>query len=392
MPPRSDSTALDAFVGLVGADLWHARFADLEQLATKGPRSRKAILGRHAIGYAIERLRRGVAKPKSAELRIGQLARDAVALYATLSPVARKRLVNRLQAALTGGNSLIDVFHLLRTAELQRERGFTIRFTGLEQETPYDLVIERNGVVAEIACVVVSAEEGRHLHRGAWFDLADRIDPDLQIWLSGHPGRYLLRVNLPEGLRENDAGLPRLHAQVRELLGSQRRTAQDAAAVLRLDRLLLAGAQADELGLLSLIRREFSPEAHLSMTTAGGGVFVMAAQAGRENEIAQAICRRLSAWTQSRLIGARQGILAVFIEDIERSEWRGLRERLDLEGEARQFLTRPEARPIIAVTFASRLELFGSDDAAPDGDLRFRNPRHVGAKSPALTPAITSSV
>ena len=47
----------------------------------------------------------------------------------------------------------------------------------------------------------MTAEEGRGVHRGAWFRLADRIDPDLQIWLAAHPGRYLLKMTLPNGLR-----------------------------------------------------------------------------------------------------------------------------------------------------------------------------------------------
>ena len=71
-----------------------------------------------------------------------------------------------------------------------------------------------------------------------------------------------------------------------------------------------------------------------------------------------------------------------------------LRERLDLEGEARQFLTNPGARPVVAVTCASRLEMFGmgAPDAAPDGELRFRNPLHPSAKAAALAPAVTSSI
>ena len=56
----------------------------------------------------------------------------------------------------------------------------------------------------------------------------------------------------------------------------------------------------------------------------------------------------------------------MFIDDTDRGEWRGLRERLELEGEARQFLAYKAARPVIAVTCASRFELFGMADAAEE--------------------------
>jgi len=61
-----------------------------------------------------------------------------------------------------------------------------------------------------------------------------------------------------------------------------------------------------------------------------------------------------------------------------------------LEAEVRKFHTFPEARPVIAVTCASRFELVNS--GAPEGDLRFRNPMHPAAKSLALGPAVLSTV
>ncbi len=80
----------------------------------------------------------------------------------------------------------------------------------------------------------------------------------------------------------------------------------------------------------------------------------------------------------------------MFVEDTDPREWRLLHEKLALESEARQFLTFPEARPVIAVTCASRYELMNA--GAPGGDLRFRNPMHPEAKSPALAPAVMSTV
>jgi hypothetical protein len=263
------------------------------------------------------------------------------------------------------------------------------------------LLLARDGVTAELACDVITAEEGRAVHRGAWFRLADWIDPDLQTWLAAHPGRYLLKMTLPRGLRgglHDEASshdtLAQLHRRIRVMLETKSRHDYDEAIVLRLDPLLLAGAQAEDIGLLSSLRREFGPEAHLSVTTSGDGVFVMAARAGQENEVAIAIRRRLSSIAPERLTGERPGILAMFVEDTDRLEWRGLRERLELEGEARQFLTNPQARSVVAVTFVSRLELFGlgEPDAAPGGELRFRNPNHPAAKAPGLAPAVLSSV
>ncbi len=297
-----------------------------------------------------------------------------------------------LRAALTGGNTLVPLLHLVRTAARQRSRGFEVRFAGFEDNAPFDLLIRRDGVEAEIACDVVSAEEGRDVHRGAWVNLVDRVDPDLQTWLAAHPGRYILKLTLPQGLRE-EGGLAALHGRIRTMLEASRRADHDEAAVLRLDPLMLAASQADELGLMSTLRREFGHEAHLAVTAAGGGVFVLAARAGRENEVAVALRRRMAAIAPARLTGTRPGILAMFVEDTDRAEWQQLRDRLELESETRQFLAHPQSRRVIAVTCLSRIELlgFGSSDAADDGELRFRNPAHPAARTAALAPAVMSS-
>ena len=157
---------------------------------------------------------------------------------------------------------------------------------------------------------------------------------------------------------------------------------------------MLAAAQADELGLMPRLREEFGPEAHLAVSTGTGGLFVLAARAGQQNEIATAVRRRMAAIVAERLTGTRPGILAMFIEDTDRLEWRLLREKLELEGEARQFLTNPTARGVIAVTCSSRVEMFGigEPDAAPGGELRFRNQAHPAAKQIDLAPAVASSI
>ncbi len=396
-PLAFDPHALDAFVALVGDHGWTARMAEIGRRATSGPRAGQAVRQRHALELAIDRLRGPLIRPPSpAERHAAQLAAAAVALSRELGKQGAKRLHDVLVLALSGHGTLVPVFHMLRTAALQRSRGFQVRFAGLENGAPYDLLLSRGSHEAEVACDVVSAEDGRLVHRSAWFRLADRADADFRSWLASYPGRYLLKMTLPHGLQEqmDDAALETLHGRIQRLLVTQGRQDHDAAAVLRIEPLMLATPQSDDFGLLPSLRREFGPEAHLSVTMGGDGMFVMAARAGRENQVAVALRRRLFAIAPDRLSGIRPGILAMFIEDTDRSEWRGLRDRLELEGEARQFLAYKAAKPVVAVTCASRFELFGmaEPDAAGDGELRFRNPTHPHAKSAALAPAVLSSV
>jgi hypothetical protein len=301
-----------------------------------------------------------------------------------------------LLEGLTGEATLIPLFHLLRTAAMHRGRGFEVRFTGLAEGTPHDLEITRGGVTAQVACETVSAEEGRPLHRGDWYALVDRVNPELQTWLAAHPGRYLLKMTLPEGITD-PAQISGLHQRITEMLMAEKRQDSGAQAVLKLDPLMLAGAQAQDRagGLPARLRAQFGPDAHLAVTAqpGSGSVFAMAARAGRENAIAAAVCRRLALGAETRLTGRHPGILAVFLDDLERVEWRTLRgEQLELEGAVRRFLTTPAARRVVAVSCTSRFEMFGAPDAAPEGELRYRNPGHPAAKQAGLAPAILSSV
>ncbi len=400
----SDATAL---VDLIGGKRWAARMGDLAREAGCGQRIGRAMAQRHVIEATLERFRRAApANLTPVDRAVAAFASDVMRVWGALSGTGRLGLRAAFGRGLTGGGTFAEVFHLLRTARLQRARGFDVRFAGWEDGTPFDLLLSRDGTEAEIACDTVSAEDGRDLSRGAWVRLVDRIDPDLQTWLAAHPGRYLLKITLPQGLREQDPcrvdeegasrpdALAVLHERIRGMLARSQRADQDEAVVLRLDPLMLAAAQADELGLLPCLRREFGHEAHLAVTTAGNGVFVMAARAGRQDEVAAAVRKRLGVLAPTRLTGTRPGILALLIEDTDRAEWRFLRDRLVLEGEARQFLTTPEARGVVAVTCASRLELLDDDAAADlaDGELRFRNPGHPAAKAPALSPAVASTL
>ncbi|MGG5807841.1 hypothetical protein [Falsiroseomonas sp. CW058] len=397
---RPDPADLDRFRSLCGAKRWSSRLSEIGQRAAGSSLSGRATQQRHALELILARLSdpSALARATPAERRITAFAKEAVKLAATLPAPSRARLRARIEAGLTGEATLVPLFHLLRSAALHRARGFEVAFTGLAEETPWDLVIRRDGAEAEVSCDTVSAEEGRQVHRGDWYQLVDRVNPDLQTWLAAHPGRYLLKMTLPEGMADATR-VAGLHRRITEMLQAERRQDSSADAVLKLDPLVLAGAQAAGQGLPAQLRAQFGEEAHLAVTAApkgapgGGSVFVMAARAGRENAIAEAAARRMELAAAARLSGRRPGILSIFLDDLDRGEWRSLRERMELEGAARRWMTGPAARPVAAVACSSRMELFGMapPDAAEGGELRFRNPGHPAAKSPALAPAIVST-
>jgi hypothetical protein len=378
-------------ISLVGAGTWTRRLADIAARVNSGAQSGKLAAQRFAAERAIEKLRRGQPLA-AAEAALAELASDLQALYESLNTCGQIRLREMVETALTADATLMPVLHLLHTARLQQMRGFEVRFAGLEQATPFDLLINRGGAEAEIACDTLSAEDGHAVQRSGWSRLIDRIDPDLQTWLTAHPGRYLLKMTLPKGLRDEAENLPALHRRINAMLAGAQRADYDEAAILRLDPLLLAGAQAGDRphGMMAKLRAQFGPEAQFSVTEAGPSMFIMAARGSTEDEVAAAMHRRLAAIAPARLTGTRPGILAMFVADTDLREWRLLQEKLLLEGEARQFLTLPAARRVIAVTCASRYELMNA--GAPGGDLRFRNPMHPAAKSPALAPAVLSTV
>ncbi len=397
------SVVLNALVDRIGRRVWQTRMAELKRGC--GPTYAGRALGQlHALELTVERLRRAgpAAAMTDIDHRVVCLAGRLVETAESLTAAGRARLDAALASAVQGQGNLIPLFHLMRTANLQRGRGFEIGFAGLEDGAPFDLLLHRLGMEAEVACEVLSAEAGRDLHRRAWSQLMDRVDPDLQTWLAAHPGRYLLKMTLPNGLKgcpvEGAAPLAELHRRITQMLIEKRRADHDEAAVLRLDPLMLAAAQMGDRGttessLMPRLRREFGPEAHLAVTSASTSIFVMAARAGREDQVAGAVHRRMAEVAPQRLTGTRPGILAMFIEDTDRLEWYALRAQLLLEGEARHFMTRPEARAVVAVTCASRLELLGPDEAEgqPSCELRFRNPGHPDAKHASLAPAVVSS-
>ncbi|KAA2214071.1 hypothetical protein [Teichococcus oryzae] len=383
------------FLALAGEAPWRDRMAEIARRAVPNSWCGRATQQRHALELILSKLAKpenGVA-PNRAERRIIGLARDAVALADTLPEPPRERLRQRLLEGLVGEATLIPLFHLLREAARQRARGFTVHFTGLTDGTPHDLMLEYGEARAELVCETVSAEEGRHLNRGDWFTLVDGVNPELQNWLAAHPGRYLLKMTLPDGIQSPEE-LAALQQRVSTMLADQKRQDANGAAVLKLDPLLLAGVQAAGAGFSARLRSQFGPDAHLAVTSdaTGSSVFVMAARAGRENAIAAAITRRLGNAAMSRLSGTCAGLVSVFLEDVDRSEWRGLRETLELEGSIRRFFTTPDAARITAASCVTRLEMFdcAPPDAAAQGEVRFRNQGHREAARPELQPAISS--
>lgn len=398
---RPDAAALPAFAALAGKKRWAARLSELSRRVRPSAGSNwrgRAAQRRHALELALARLDDpdALARASRGERRLLAFAAEAVRLAETLPSHGRARLRERLAAGLEGEETLVPLFHLLRTAAVYRAHGFIVEFPGLAEGAAFDLLIRQGEAEAAVACETFSAEEGRSLHRGDWYALVDRIHPELQTWLAAHPGRYVLKMTLPEGLSGPDR-LAELHRRISQLLAAQRRQDSSADAVLKLDPLVLAGAQAAGQGRLlpERLREQFGPEAHLAVTAdrSGGSVFVMAARAGREDAITEAFRRRLAQAAKARLGEAAQGrpgILAVFVEDVDRGEWRALRESLELEGAARRFLTTAAARSVVAVTCCSRMELLGLEapDATPEGELRFRNPAHPAARHPGLAAAI----
>ncbi|MCF3947857.1 hypothetical protein AiwAL_07995 [Acidiphilium sp. AL] len=394
VPQGPDARTIPAFLSLAGEKCWAGRIALLHARVAGSPRYGRLLAQRHAAEFALEKARRGLGLSADEALLATRVA-NLAALDAGLVASGKVRFRAALATALDGDATIIPLLHLHRTAMLHEAAGFSVRYAGFEDGAPFDLLIAREGASAEIACDTFSAEAGRFVRRAAWMRLIDRIDPDLQTWLAAHPGRYLLKMTLPNGLRDSGedggaAALAELHQRINAMLSASRRADYDEAAVLRLDPLMLTAAQADENGLMSGLRQEFGPEAQLAVTGGGRGVLVLAARAGSENEVATAMRRRLAAIAPARLTGTRPGILAMFIEDTDRLEWRLLREHLTLEGEARQFLTDPAARSVVAITCASRFEL--CREAGAESAMRFRNPAHPAARSAALAPAVLSTV
>ena len=398
--PVSALPVVDQFVLLAGSDLWAARIADLSARASAANRVGGLLKQRHALEFAIERMRGrdgagSAPAPSVAEQRLHAILAELVLAAGSFSAAGRARLQSRLQEALQEEGRLVDLLHLFRTAALQQARGFTVTYAGLEQEARYDLLLSRDGAEVECMCETMSAEAGRDVHRFAWAELCDRVEGQMKPWLDARPGRYLLKMTLAAGLRDKEAAMQtQLHDRVVAMLQSGARLDQDQDAVLRIEPLVLSGNNASVENLMARLRREFGPEAHLSVSACAEGIWAMAARAGRRNDVAALLRSELSRWALARVSAERPAILSIFVEDIDRPEWRGLMDSLELEGAARHFMTADEAGNVVAVTCYSRMEMFGlsGPDAAAEGELRFRNPAHPAAKIAALAPAILSSL
>ena len=142
-PVLPDRPAIQEFIDLLGADRWAARVRSIERRGTLGPRAGKAILQRHAVECALERLRRGIRTSTVAERHIGTLAAEAVALAESLSAAGRACFVTQLRHALDDDHTLVLPFHVLRTALIHRARGFEVHFAGWEDGASFDLLLRR---------------------------------------------------------------------------------------------------------------------------------------------------------------------------------------------------------------------------------------------------------
>lgn len=391
-----ETAPLDRFVTMLGGTEWSDRIAALIEAGRMPTRAGRATLQRHCIELAIERLRHmPPGRPASAAERCIMVdATEALSTFSGLSGQGQERFLAQLRANLVGQGCLVDTFHLLRLAATRRSQGFQVQFAGFELGAPFDLLIRRDGVAAEVACNVVSAEEGRGIHRRAWLRLVDGLDHELQVWLGSNPGRHLMKMTLHGCMHgEDDTLQARIQACIRNTLRHRTLAERDVAATVRLEPLVMPTANADGPSLMSQLRHEFGHEAHLTIISAGRSVLALAARAAHENDVATAVNRHLKAAAPSRLSGQHPGIMALFIEDLDQLEWRILRDTLQLEGEIRRFMTHETASRVAAVCCTSRLEMFGmaSAGAEPQGEVRYRNPAHPSARLKALAPAVSSS-
>src|SRR5919199_4605559 len=116
-------STLDSFVALVGEKRWRQRLAEIRDLAAAGPRAGQAIRQRHVLELSLEKLRRQPDAPMSVtETLLEAIAREIPLVAASLTSRGRSRLIERLELGLMGQNTLIPVFHLVRSAMLQRSR------------------------------------------------------------------------------------------------------------------------------------------------------------------------------------------------------------------------------------------------------------------------------
>ena len=132
--PAPDLAVATKFATLAGTRAWRKRLAELTERAQGQTMTARAVQQRHAIELALGRFGEG-ARVGLAERRIAAIAEEAVQLAKRLPAPARARLQERLAEALSGEGTLVPLFHMLRTAALQRARGYEVRFDGITDDT-----------------------------------------------------------------------------------------------------------------------------------------------------------------------------------------------------------------------------------------------------------------
>ena len=112
--PKTDPTALRAFVALAGGVVWRKRMADLSARVQPGSLAGRGMQQRHALELILARLSRPelLAKAGRAERRVLAFAREAAELAKTLPEGPRARLRALVGEGLTGHATLVPLFHL----------------------------------------------------------------------------------------------------------------------------------------------------------------------------------------------------------------------------------------------------------------------------------------
>lgn len=351
------------------------------------PLLRRAIRRRYLLELAMEQLfrrlnKRGESRPLPEEYRVLASVAGAIAEIAEALPAKpRKELNARIAQGLTGEGSLVSVFHLAATAQRFVSLGFRVSFPDLAGKAPYDLLVEKGGQSAEVACVTVPADVGRAIHSGDWDQLVGQLDPALQSYVERRPGRYILKLSMPEGIA-GSRGVTAIRDEVVRLLSDGTRVARSDTVVLKLDPLTLAPERLTEDNLHRRLETQFGHTANLAISIDGESVFVVAARSGKPDDIARGVLTQI-ADVPRRFSGERPAMLFTLVDDLSPAEWVDLRDRMELEVAGRELLNRAENAPVHSVGFLSVPDLVTVDRPgfARHRSLWVVNPKHPQARA-----------
>ncbi len=395
MRTRTPRGAMRRFMGVVGRRAWTARMRSLEAHIAGQPALRHVVQRRHLLEMAFDQLDRRVRRagpdrplpPQYAALaEIAGLVGDTAE---ALNAKGEKALKARLAAALEDGGALSAALHPFAVARRFLQLGFSVSFPDLEDKAPYDLLVEKDGTAAEVVCVAVASDAGRSVDSADWSRLVGEIDGAMQAYVDGRPGRYVLKLSLPEGLA-GDTGIADIRDAVVELLADNQRSARAESVVMKLDPLNLGSDPISQDDLHQVLRAQFGPAASLAIGMFGDSAFAIAGRSGKPDDIARGVLDQLVD-VPRRFGGDRPGLLFTLVDDVSAVEWTSLRDRMELEVAGRELLNRAENAPVHSVAFVSVADMVTE---GPPGFARHRslcvlNPKHPQARAAdlALCPA-----